>query len=289
MRLFSTILAFFSIILVSFGQSNLTRFTPSALLGKGQFEIQNFNNLYTQNSIRDASGSEFELNQRQIFLNSAFMFTYGVSTSSKFNIGLDFNLNRAAYFNSDDNPLGIFSNGAISSRTALGSIAARLKFAPIAALPRLAIQSSISVPVAKNLETPRFVAHDRYNWWTQIFYDKSIGQHFQAFFELDLLYRFKRQEFQENFFRTPASVFLSYFPSSRVTFYTLFQHSPAFGKIVQGERTFRGQLRWFSQWGLGTKYQLTDKLGIELSYSTFFASRNDGAGNTVNLGFRFIN
>ncbi len=50
--------------------SNLTTFTPSALLSKGQYEIQSFNNLYTQNSVRDAAGDEVNLNQRQIFLTS---------------------------------------------------------------------------------------------------------------------------------------------------------------------------------------------------------------------------
>lgn len=271
--------------------SNLTRFTPSALLSQGQFEIQSFNNIYTQNSMRDAQGEEFNLTQRQIFLSSVFSFTYGISPASKLNVGLDVNVSRARYINGDrGNALGIFgsSNGPGDfSRTVVASIAPRIKFNPISSIPRLSLQSSLSIPVAKDLEAP-FVAHDRYNWLTQFFYDKSFGSHWQLFFEVDFLYRFKNQDFQENFFRTPASIFLSYFPVPKMTFYTMIQHSPAFGRLNEGDQTDYGRLRWFSQWGLGTKYQLTDKLGIELSYTNFFASRNDGAGQTINLGLRFI-
>ena len=291
MKHLSVLLLTCAIVLTAQAQnsSNLTRFTPSALLSHGQYEIQNFNNLYTQNSVRDAAGNEVDLNQRQIFLTSMFMFTYGISPSSKFNVGLDLNVSRARYTNGSGQALGIFrSSDGDYTRTVLSSIAPRVKFNPIASIPRLSIQSSLSIPVANDLESPRFVAHDRYNWWTQIFYDRSFGSHWQIFLELDLLYRFKTQELQNNFFRTPASVFVSYFPSPKFTLYTLLQHSPAFGRTSVGEESQYGQLRWFSQWGVGTKYQLTRQLGIELSYTSFFASRNDGAGKTLNLGFRFI-
>lgn len=290
-----TILFIASLAIINLGYSqegsNLTRFTPSALLSQGQFEIQSFNNIYTQNSMRDAQGEEFRLTQRQIFLSSMFSFTYGISPASKLNVGLDVNVSRARYINGDrGNALGIFgssNNPGDFSRTVVSSIAPRIKFNPINSVPRLSLQSSLSIPIAKDLEAP-FVAHNRYNWLTQFFYDKSFGSHWQLFFEVDFLYRFKNQEFQRNFFRTPASVFVSYFPNSRITFYTMIQHSPAFGKVIEGEQSDYGRLRWFSQWGIGTKYQLTDKLGIELSYTNFFASRNDGAGQTINLGIRFI-
>ncbi len=217
------------------------------------------------------------------------MFSYGVSPATKFNVGLDININRARYTSGTGNALGIFgSSEGDYTRTVISSIAPRIKFNPIGSIPRLALQSSFSIPVAGDLETPRFVAHDRFNWLTQLFYDKSFGTHWQLFLELDFLYRFKNQEFQENFFRTPASIFVSYFPTSRFTLYNMLQHSPAFGRLNVGEQSEYGRLRWFSQWGIGAKYQLTSQLGIELSYTNFFASRNDGAGQTINLGLRFI-
>ncbi len=269
--------------------SNLTTFTPSALLSQGQYEIQSFNNLYTQNSIRDATGSKVNLNQRQIFLTSMLMFSYGISPATKFNIGLDVNINRARYTSGEGNALRIFGSAEGDYiKTVISSVAPRIKFNPISAIPRLSLQSSFSIPIGGGLEMPRFAAHDRFNWLTQLFYDKSLGTDWQLFLELDFLYRFKNQKFQDNFFRTPASIFVSYFPLSKFTMYTMLQHSPAFGRLNVGEQSEFGRLRWFSQWGIGTKYQLTNQLGIELSYANFFASRNDGAGQTINLGLRFI-
>ena len=218
MKIYSIMLFGILISYQAFSQevSNITKFTPSALLGPGQYEIQNFNNLYTQNAIRDTQGNDLNLNQRQIFLSSMFMFTYGVSPNSKVNVGLDINVSRARYTNTTGKALSIFgSSEGDFTRTVLSSIAPRIKFSPISSLPRLSVQSSFSIPIASDQETPRFVAHDRYNWWTQIFYDKSFGTHWQLFLELDLLYRFKNQDFQDNFFRTPVSAFISYFQVPR--------------------------------------------------------------------------
>ncbi len=269
--------------------SNLTQFTPSALLGKGQYEIQSFNNLYSQNSVRNAEGDKIDLGQRQIFLSSMFMFTYGVSNNSKLNVGLDVNVNRARYTDGSAGALGIFGNNEGDfTRTVISTIGPRVKFSPLNAVPRLSVQSAFWIPVADDLESPRFVTHDRYTWWTQIFYDRSFGTNWQLFLQLDFLYRFKTQEIQENFFRTPVSAFLSYFPNANSTVFIMAQHSPAFGRVEVGDQSEYGRLRWFSQIGIGAKYQLTRQLGVELSYANFIASRNDGAGQTVNLGFRFI-
>jgi len=45
----------------------------------------------------------------------------------------------------------------------------------------------------------------------------------------------------------------------------------------------------FAQAGIGLKYQITGKIGLEVLYSNFFTSANQGAGNTFNLGIRYIN
>jgi hypothetical protein len=49
-----------------------------------------------------------------------------------------------------------------------------------------------------------------------------------------------------------------------------------------------GMSSWFAQFGVGGKYQITDALGIELSYSNFALSRSEGAGHTLNFGVRYI-
>ena len=68
-----------------------------------------------------------------------------------------------------------------------------------------------------------------------------------------------------------------------------FRHPPAFGNLVGTNQETFGQLRWFTQIGIGAKYQLTQSVGVEVSYGNFLNSRNDGAGQVVNLGIRIIN
>ena len=53
-------------------QSNVQQFTPSALLAKGQIEVNFFNNLYTQREIRDASGEKCIIRKQTIILNPIF-------------------------------------------------------------------------------------------------------------------------------------------------------------------------------------------------------------------------
>ena len=268
--------------------SNVQAFTPSVLLKKGQFEINNFNNLYTQKNIRNSAGDELALTERQSFLSNLFQFTYGISRKSNINIGWDVVVNSAYYDSEKGSPLELFSPKEGFSRTVVGAMGPRIKFTPLANLTNLSIQSTFTFPLENNLEVPNFVAHDRYTWNTQFFYDQSLSSQFRLFFEADFLYRIKRKKEQSNFFRTPVTAIVSYFPTDKTTLYLLLQHAPAFGKLTNENRTQFGQLRWFSQYGIGGKYQLTSRLGIELSYTDFFLSRSDGAGTTYNLGFRYI-
>ncbi len=111
------------------------------------------------------------------------------------------------------------------------------------------------------------------------------------FLEADLLYRIKRNSDQVNFLRTPVSAFLSYFPSSRVTVFGFAQYSPRYERISnEVDETF-GLSEDFFQLGAGVKYQWSRRLGIELSYGNFIASKGvngAGAGYSLNLGFRYI-
>ncbi len=268
--------------------SNVQAFTPSVLLKKGQFEVNNLNNLYTQTAIRDRAGDEVALPETQTFLTNLFQISYGISENSRINVGLDFMINSAYYDSEQNSPLNLFSPGDGFSRVALSGIGPRIKFTPFPKITGLSVQSTFFFPVAGNLESPRFTAHDRFTWMTQFFYDHAFSSKFRLFLEADFLYRIKRNENQLNFFRTPVTGVLSYFPEENTTLFFLLQHSPAFGNATNGFDTAFGQLRWFTQYGIGGKYQLSSKLGLEISYSDFFLSRGDGAGNAYNLGFRYI-
>ena len=94
-----------------------------------------------------------------------------------------------------------------------------------------------------------------------------------------------KKEAQENTSRlslsSPVDVFLSYFPSQRLTFYTQQGYWPNYG--------LNGVSSWFRQEGLGAKYQIVKgKLEIQSSYTKFTMGKNQGAGATYNFGLRLM-
>ena len=270
--------------------SNLQVFTPSALFQWGEYEVNNFNTLYYQNSARDNDGEEQALSNSQAFFTALFQFTTGIPKVKRLNVGLDVNIITARYGPSDETPADFFNDEtAIFKKTIVSSIGPRIKYVPFTKIPRLSIQSTFLFPVASNQEEPFFIFHDRYTWFTQLFFDQNIGDQFQLFTEVDLLYRFNRNSTDpEDFFRVPLSAFLSYFPTNNATVYVFSQYSPRYQNVPLMEGSEFGLFSWFTQLGVGAKYQITPRLGAELSYADFILSENDGAGYAVNFGLRYI-
>jgi len=269
--------------------TNLQIFTPSALLPHQQFEMKVFNNIYSQTSYRDENKQEVDLEERQTFLTSQWQFTYGNSKSVRWNIGFDLYIQSARYDSTTSiSPLKVFDKEGVSyARTALAFIGPRVKFLPFKNISRLSLQSAFLIPVERNLEEPRFLAHDGSTWWTQLFYDLNYKK-VQFFFEGSLLYRFKENSDEIGFLRAPISIFINYFPDSKFTIYGMIQHSPLIKRLPEGSQTTFARTGHFTQAGIGLKYQLIPDLTVEVAYTNFFESRNDGAGSTYNLGFRFI-
>ena len=254
-------------------ESNILKYTPSVLLEKGRWEFVSFYNLYTQNSVRDANGDEADIAERQTFLNAMYQFTIGTSENNRFNVGVEIQANRSLYdADRTANPFKVLLfDEEEFSRTVLSAIGPRVRFVPIERLGNFSIQSTFLIPVANDLETPRFTAHDRYTWFTQIFYDHKLSEKWRLFLEADVLYRFKRTNEQVDFVRFPLSAFLSFFPSSSDEDY--------------------GLSEYFVQLGIGARYHWSRRLGIEVSYGDFIASKGvfgAGAGYSLNLGFRYI-
>jgi hypothetical protein len=279
-------LLLFSFLVTSgilFAQNSLQNYTPSVLLSKGQMEIKLFNNLYTQTKIRDQDGNDIEIGGRQSFFNNQFRFAYGVSNEKRINVGLEINMTSAKYAGDNDTNKDF-------NKTLLSSIGPTIKFIPIPNIGNFSIQSTFLFPVGgEDLEDPDFINHNRRTWFTQLFYDYSISDQLNVFFEADLLFRFKEEDTQTNFFRTPVSGIVSYFPTSKLTFYTLIQHAPLYSTVLPGGQEIDlGRISWYTQLGFGMKYQLLSSLELELSYGNFLWSKRDGAGQVFSLGLRFL-
>ncbi len=263
--------------------SFLQTYTPSSLLGKGHWEFSIFNNLYTQTRAADENGNISKVD-RENYFTSSIKAIYGVSKQKRFNVGIILNVKSTAISTNTLAPFA-FENNDTSKRSGLGSIAPLLKFTPFNNIGNFSIQTSLSIPLETQSESPVFLDKNSYVWSNQLFYDFSFAQNkFQIFTELDVNYIFGDKDlgYANNSIQIPASVFLSYFPNSISTLYSMIQHSPTYGI---GNSGFDQE---FTQFGLGGKYQLSDNMNIEILITDFFRGENSGVGETYNLGLKYL-
>lgn len=281
-------------------RKNLQIYTPSALMGAGQYEIKVFNNLYTQTRFYDNDSKKKDQGGRSTFLTVLNEFLYGVN--SVINVGFELYV-KSVRNDADESstPLDVFAfSGGQTGRTAITAIAPKIKMAPFSRLQNLAIQSTFLFPTAGDAEgrfnNRPFLDYNDWQWWNQLFYDHRLNPGSLITFETGLLFRFDSDpQAPDHEVRTPLKLFYNYYPSGRWTAYSSLDFTPSWGKGKKADGTpnennshFNIESYWL-QPGIGTKYQVTSHVELELLYTIFLAGKNAGAGQTYNLGIRLIN
>ena len=264
------------------GASNIRTFTPSALLKKGQSEVKLFQNLYTQTAFYNSDGDNQDLSQRSTYFTSLNSYVIGVSHNRRWNVGLD--LNVKSVLNADPNSSALdvfkFGNDGVNSRTALASVGPTAKWQPVEKWKRVSVYSHFWIPVSENMDGRDggpFLDYQQFTWWNQLFFDKTIwGGDWQVFTSLEAWWRFGND--RPDNLQLPVSAFLSWFPSNQFTVYGMTQYAP----------TANSGGTYFVQSGVGGKWQFTPTWELEISYTDFWAGNNAGAGQTFNIGFRFL-
>ncbi len=260
-------------------EENLQRYTPSVLLSKGNWEFKNFNNIYTQTKSFDSDGKKSDTGRRDTYYTMINQFLYGLSPN--INIGMDLWIKSVNISGMDAN----------QSRSGISGVGPKIKIAPFKKLPYFSWQSTFLIPITKDLEgrDPSsenpflFLDWDRYLWMNQFFYDRQLNDKFQIFVQLSFWYSIVRESSRDsNFLETPISGFITWFPTTRISIYFMTEYWPK-----HHQEPF---FAYFVQSGLGGKYQLIPGLlELELLYTNFWAgSEGEGAGQTYNLGIRFI-
>ena len=275
---------------------NLQTFTAGSLLGKNKFDFTLFNTLYTENK-SNWQGQDFT-GFRATFVTHLFQVTYGITKSKRINIGFDINLkNSGRSVDSTASGIGSAFNYTNTDSTRFGvtSVGLRLKAQPFKAVKDFSLQSTFYVPTIKNPEGSNpsglyWAEWDRYVWWNQLFYTKTWGK-VQLFTELDFLFRFKRRASQIGMLDIPMSVFVSYFPTKKITLYAMTQHVPRFTNNINPQDPQVND--WvipmnYTASGLGAKYNITSGLNVELLYTNFWRGKNSGLGSTFNLGIKYV-
>ncbi len=282
-----TVLSFF-VLAIGFGQdqeddqgSVIQTLTPSKLIGKGQYDIKWFNNLYTQTESTFTDGDE----PRQTFFTSTLEAYTGVGSNKRWNVGviLEFRSNVVG----DRDALDVFKFDGESStaRSGFTSFAPSIKFVPFKNVNNFSIQSSFFIPLVDNeSENGVFLDQNGFIWQNRFFYDYTFpGNKFQLFGEINSEANFGKEEdsFANNSLRLTPGVFFSYFPSSKFTILALAQHS----ELIDLGNDFDQN---FTALGGGAKYQLTKELNIEALYTNFVSGDNTGLGETFNIGLRAV-
>ncbi len=262
-------------------QSNIQQYTPSKLIGKGQWDLKWFNNLYTQTESTFSDGTE----PRQTFFTSTLEVYTGVGENKRWNVGgiLRFRSNVVNDRRARD--VFLFDGQEGTARSGLTAIAPSVKFVPIASLSNFSIQSSLFIPLIDNeTENGVFLEQNGFVWQNRLFYDYTFpGNKWQLFSELttELNFGDEDKSFANNSLNLNPGLFLSYFPSSKFTVLVLAQHSQ---RIDLGNDFAQD----FTALGGGAKYQLTDELNVEVLYTNFVRGSNTGLGETFNIGLRAI-
>ena len=263
---------------------NVQDYTPSILINKGQTEFKLFNSLYTQTLFFDEEGNKKDAGGRSTFYTSIAEYNYGLS--SKVSIGgeLWFRSVYVGATNSNATNVLTFSNSS-KSRTGINLAGIKIKFNPVKKWKRFSVQSGlmlsvISDPQSEKLDRP-FLDNNRHLWITKFLYDKKITEKFQMFTQIATWVSIDKNLSDENTnLATPFDLFLSYFPTKKITIYLQNQIWPTFGD--------KGLSSYFVQEGLGLKYQLFKGVELETSYTSFIVGETSGAGQTFNLGVRIL-
>lgn len=257
--------------------------TPSSLMKKGQFEIQSYQNMYTQVDFRDQNGDYIDGTSRTTYFTSLNYFLLGISENQRVNLGLDVNFRTVFADQGISSPLNTFKfQGGSVQRSGISSLGPKIKLQPLKNVKNFSIQSAFWITVMDSLETKAnkpWLDWNRYTSWSQFFYDIKTEK-FQYFFEIDLLARISKPgEGHGIQLNTPASFFLSYIPNDKLIFYAMSQYTP----------TLTDENTYFFQSGLGSKIQLNEHLNLEFMFSDFLLSGAwGGTGQTYNIGIRWI-
>ncbi len=260
---------------------NLQSYTPSTLLRRGEIEIKQFNNIYTQTAFFDSRGERIELNSRQTYFTGITNVLIG--WNPRVNLGIDLYFKAVRIGEAGSSPFSVlkFSSGPLA-RAALASIAPKIKLAPWSRISSLAVQTSLLIPLVSDPEGRHngrpWLDYDAVQWWTQIFYDRSLSAKTLMYVESSWFVRF---EDAGTALETPFKLLLNYYPSQKWTVYGVSELAPTWGSMADWSA-------WYSQFGLGLKYQLTSGLELETLYTLFPAGKDKGAGKTFNFGLRYV-
>jgi len=276
-----------------FSQSNINTYTPSKLMTKGQWDIKWTQNLYTQTRREDHGQILSE--PRANFFGSFLNIFMGTSTSRRWNAGILLDYRSNTFGGQPILSVFKFVNVPMKNRHGPGSIAASIKFIPLARWPKFTWQTSFFFPLLRyEIKEGAYLDQNSYTWQNHFFYDHIFpNQKWQIYAELSSEYNVGQKKktidnyytvsggYANNSMSLAPGVYISYFPLERFTLLVYSQHFQLFDLGNDFAQNYTAI-------GAGTKLQISQKVNIEMLYGNFVRGTGSGLGQSFTLGMRSV-
>lgn len=241
-------------------------FRPGNLIPESRTEIKWFNNLYTQTKSFDDGGTRTDV-PRSSYLTSIVTANHGVTP--RLNLGADL------YYKAL-----LEANG----QKGLTTFNPRVKWVPFEGIPALIFSSTFVFPLRSDLEGAAsgrpFLEFNGWQWWNQVLTTLSFSEAVYLYMELGAFYRFNTAlPNPKHGFTTPLKI-IPHLLVGDFTLYLPLELGPSWSDLSWQS--------YYTQVGVGLKYQVNEALQLETLFTLFPAGRNAGAGISYNLGLRYV-
>lgn len=284
------------------GSANSTsdvRYYASNLYAKGEFEVNLFNNYYSQ---QEPSG---EHKRRDNFFTTSIQPLWG--WKDNINIGLDIRIRSVTSGPTQTNSLfealkfknQNYTNTGIgelrqTSRVGITQIGPRIKYTPFKNIGGLTFQHTLHIPLAKNSEGNNekgFIDWGSPSIYNDLFFDHELSQKTSLFVQLGIYGENLGGTFlgqNDGYYQlsTPITTILNYFPTKKSTIYFLINSAPQFG-ISRNGGTNKVIPNHYNQYGIGVKYFVTERIQAEILTTNFSSVVEGRTAATYNFGVRY--
>jgi len=259
------------------------RITPavsSVMMPKSYTEIILSNSMLTTNALYNSKGESINLSNRYTYLINTLQVTHGITTSGRFNLGLDLSYRTGR---SDSDPasspmkvMGNSSEGLIDYERSFTSIGIRARYVPTRNR-NFVIQNTFVVPLSSSDAEAVFLGDNRYAFNTQFLYTQLLGRKFFLFGQTDFLIRFKDDR-NDIDYTMPLNVYATYL---------LNRHFFPFVQLGM-VNSWSDVTRQSFSYGVGLQYQFNTMFNINAFYNDVFAGKSSNQWNAYNLGIRVV-
>ncbi len=259
------------------------RITPavsSVMMPKSYTEIILSNSLLTTNSVYSSTGELLNLGSRYTYFINTLQVTHGVTSSGRFNIGLDLSYRTGrADADPESSPMKVFGNsseGLIEYGRGLTSIGLRTRYVPTRNR-NFVIQNTFRVPINRSSTESNFLGDNRYAFNTQFLYTQLLGRKVFLFGQTDFLIRFKDDQYKTDF-TLPVNVYATYLINRHLFPFIQLGMVNLWSDVTSQSFTY----------GAGLQYQFNTMFNINFLYSDVFAGQNSNGWSSYNLGIRVV-